>query len=68
MTPQQQALIQKAPRGIQSAIGQNETGFPVLPPVLITRCFTAFLELLPEVPLRVAIAWLYKELVSRSRL
>lgn len=28
MTPQQQALIQKAARSIQSAIGQNETGFP----------------------------------------
>jgi len=28
MTPQQQALLQKAARSIQSAIGQNETGFP----------------------------------------
>ena len=28
MTPQQQALIQKAARSIQSAIVQNETGFP----------------------------------------
>jgi len=28
MTPQQQALIQKAARSIQSVIGQNETGFP----------------------------------------
>lgn len=28
MTPQQQALIQKATRSIQSATLQNETGFP----------------------------------------
>ncbi len=28
MTPQQQALLQKAARSIQSAISQNETGFP----------------------------------------
>ena len=27
MTPQQQALLHKAARSIQSAIGQNETGF-----------------------------------------
>ncbi len=40
MTPQQQALLQKAARSIQSAIMQNDSDFPVLLPVPTMQCFT----------------------------